>query len=515
MANQRLPMRKIKEVLRLKYDCLRTQREIAQSCGLAQSTVCEILKKAQDLGLAWPIPEELNDQALELKLFKSPSLPDPRHRSPPDYEYVQRELQDHKKFNLTLYQLWLEYKEQYPTGYQYTQFCEHYHRWRHKLDYCMRQEHKAGEKLFIDYGDGLSIVDPKTGEFIPTQLFVAVWGASNYTYAEAALNQTLPSWTRSHVNAFNYFGCVPRVLVPDCLKSGVTVACFYEPEINPTYADLARHYGTVVLPARPHHPRDKAAVENGVLISKRWILSVLRHRVFYSLAELNAAIRELLEILNARLLRKRKQSRRQLFEQIDHPAALTLPQEPYEYAEWRRAGVNIDYHVEVDRHYYSVPFSLLREKLDVRLTYSTVEFLLKGERMAAHLRSYQPHRHTTLKEHMPPEHRKYVEWTPTRIIEWARKTGPATAQVAANILESRTYPEQAYRSCLGILRLGQSFGANRLEAASLRAVQFHTCSYKAIRSILEKGLDRQTQTSKDSQQTLPLHDNVRGGEYFN
>ena len=264
----------------------------------------------------------------------------------------------------------------------------YYRRWRGKLDYCMRQEHRAGEKVFIDYSDGLSIVDPFTGELILTQLFLAVWGASNYTYAEATLSQTLPDWIGSHGRAFEYFGCVPRVLVPDNLKSGVSKACKYEPELNPTYTDMAEHYGCAVLPARPCRPRDKAKVEVGVLIAKRWILAVLRQRTFYSLAELNAAIRECLERLNTRPLRRLKKSRRELFETIDRPNALPLPQRPYEYAEWYKARVNIDYHIEVDGHYYSVPFQLLHERLDVRLTATTIEAFHKGERVAAHARSY-------------------------------------------------------------------------------------------------------------------------------
>jgi len=252
----------------------------------------------------------------------------------------------------------------------------------------MRQEHRAGEKVFIDYSDGISIIDPATGEFILTQLFLAVWGTSNYTYAEATLSQTMPDWIGSHGRAFQYFGCVPRVLVPDNLKSGVSDACYYEQELNPTYTNIAEHYGCAVLPARPRKPKDKAKVEVGVLIAQRWILAVLRLRTFYSLADLNIAIRQCLERLNTRPLRRAKQSRRELFEAIDRPNALPLPQRPYEYAEWSKARVSIDYHIEIDNHYYSVPFQLLHERLDIRLTASIVEAFRKGERIAAHARSY-------------------------------------------------------------------------------------------------------------------------------
>jgi len=508
-------MRKIKEVLRLRHVCGLTEREIAGSCRVAHSTVSNYLKRAERAGLGWPEAAELSERELEARLFATSHSPPGGRRPLPDCQYIYDELRSHRKVNLTLAQLWLEYKERHPDGYQYTQFCEYYRRWRSKLDYCMRQEHRAGEKLFVDYSDGLSLVDPGTGELIPTQLFVAVWGASNYTYAEATLSQELPCWIGSHVRAFEYFGCVPRAVVVDNLKSGVTKACFYEPDLNPSYADMAAHYGCAVLPARPYRPRDKAKAETGVLLAQRWLLAVLRHRTFYSLAKLNAAIWQLLERLNTKPLRKMKRSRRELFEGLDRPCALPLPQRPYEYAEWRKAAVNIDYHIEVDRHYYSVPFQLLRERLDVRLTATTVEAFHGGERVAAHARSYEQGRHTTLAEHMPPEHRRHAEWTPSRIIQWAHKTGTATAQVVERVLASRTYPEQGYRACLGILRLGHHYTPERVEAAARRALAFNTCTYKSLRAILAAGLDRENgPQGQPRQASLLLHENIRGGEYY-
>jgi transposase len=515
MANRRLPVRKIKEILRLKYTCGLSKREIALSCNVARSTVADYLMRARAAGVSWPDAAGLTEAQLEKRLFPTEHLPSSVHRPPPDCEYIYNQLRRYRKVNLTLTQLWLEYKEKHPNGYQYTQFCEYYHRWRSKLDYCMRQEHRAGEKVFVDYSDSLSIVDPVTGELIPTQLFVAVWGASNYTYAEATLSQTLPNWIGSHVRAFRYFGCVPRVLVPDNLKSGISRACKYEPELNPTYAEMAEHYGCAVLPARPRKPRDKAKVEAGVLIAQRWILAVLRQRTFYSLTELNAAIWQCLERLNTRPMRRVGKSRRELFESLDRPSALPLPQIPYEYAEWLKAKVNIDYHIEVDHHYYSVPFRLLREKLDVRLTATTVEAFHKGERVAAHARSYVRGKHTTLKEHMPPEHRKYAEWSPSRFIQWAGKTGAATAQLVEKIMAARTYPEQGYRACLGIIRLGQQYEPERVEAAAERALKYNTCSYKSVSAILAAGLDRQTDAGEQPRQaTLPVHGNIRGREYY-
>jgi transposase len=514
MAKARLSMRKIKEVLRLTYQCGLSRRQVAHSLNVSRSTVADYLWRAEQAGIGWPLPEDLTDQQLEQGLFP-PVVCDPSGaKSLPDFDYIYRELKAHKKFNLTLDCLWREYKEQHSDGYQYSQFCELYRRFRGKLDYCMRQDHRGGEKLFVDYGEGLRLVDPKTGEPIPTQLFVAVWGASNYTYAEATLTQQLPDWIGSHVRAFQYFGCAPKVVVPDCLKGAVSRSCRYEPELNPTYAEMAEHYSICVLPARPARPRDKAKVEAGVLVAKRWILSVLRHRTFYSLAELNGAIQELLERLNARALRKVKKSRRELFLAFDHPNALSLPEKPYEYAEWRVATVNIDYHIEVERHYYSVSYKLLREKLDVRLTAHTVEAFLKGERVAAHLRSFIPYGHTTLKEHMPPSHQQYLEWTPSRMVSWAKKIGPQTAQLVHKIIESRTHPEQAYRSCLGILRLEKHYPKERLEKAASRALKFGAHSLRSLRKILSSGLDRLEESDNNSASALLAHENIRGSRYY-
>jgi transposase len=477
--------------------------------------VADYLKRAKAAGVNWPDAADLTETELEERLFPNEHLPSSVQRPPPDCDYIYNQLRRYRNVNLTLTQLWLEYKEKRPDGYQYTQFCEYYHRWRGRLDYCMRQEHRAGEKTFIDYSDGLSIVDLLTGEMIPTQLFVAVWGASNYTYAEATLSQTLPDWIGSHVRSFQYFGCAARILVPDNLKSGVNKACFYEPELNPTYSEMAEHYGCAVLPARPRKPRDKAKVETGVLIAQRWILAVLRQRTFHSLAELNAAIGECLERLNTRLMRRLGKSRRDVFEAVDRPNALPLPLKAYEYSEWLKATVNIDYHIEVDHHYYSVPFRLLRERLDVRLTATTVEAIHKGERVAAHVRSYVRGTHTTLREHMPPEHQQYADWSPSRFIQWAGKTGTATAQLVEKIMAARTYPEQGYRSCLGIIHLGQHYEPERVEAAAKRAIKYNTCSFRSVSAILAAGLDRQPDSGEAPRQlTLPEHGNIRGRGYY-
>jgi transposase len=469
--------------------------------------------RARAAGISWPEATTLTDTQIDERLFPQP-VPISIKRPEPDYEYIYNELRKYRKFNLTLIQVWLEYKEEYPGGYQYSQFCDRYRRWKGKLDYYMRQEHRYGEKVFIDYSDGLSIVDMATGEIIPTQLFLAVWGASNYTYAEATLSQTLPEWIGAHRRALEYFRCAPRVLVPDNLKSGVSKACKYEPELNPTYADMAEHYGCAVIPARPRKPRDKAKAEAGVLIAQRWILAVLRKRTFYSLAELNAAIRECLELLNTRPMQRLKKSRREVFESLDRPSALALPVRPYEYAEWLKARVGFNYHIEVDNHSYSIPFQFLHEKLDVRLTATTIEAFRKGERVAAHARFYVKGGYTTLKEHMPPEHRAYAEWNPSRFIKWADKTGTATTRLVEKVLAGRTYPEQAYKTCMGIIHLSRHYESERVEAAAERALKYNACSFRSMKAILAAGLDKQPDSRETGQMSLPLHQNIRGKEYY-
>jgi transposase len=422
----------------------------------------------------------------------------------------------HKK-GVTLQLLWQEYKELNPDGYQYSQFCQLYRQWVQKLDVCLRQEYRAGEKLFVDYaGQTIPIQDPFTGKIQCAYLFVATLGASNYTFAEASLAQDLSSWIQSHVHALEFLGGVPHILVPDNLKVGVTNPCRYEPDINPTYQDLAQHYGTVVIPARIGKPQDKAKVEAAVLLAERWILAALRNHTFFSLAELNQAIAEKLQDLNNRPFQKLLTTRKALFESLDKPALKPLPDSPYEFAEWKKARVNIDYHVEVDRHYYSVPYQLVRQQVEVRLTTTTVEVLFKNRRVASHARSYRPGGFTTLPEHMPKAHQKYLQWTPSRIIQWAGKTGPQTQKLVTTILENRPHPEQGFRSCLGIIRLGQRYSPQRLEAACARALFIKAHSYKNVESILKKGLDRQPLEGLPPQPSPPAlyHENLRGKEYY-
>ena len=512
MSMKRLSMRQIKEVLRLSFEAKMSSREIGRSLSISHPTVLAYLSRARAEGISWPLPEGMDDIALSRRLCSVPSSAPLLSRPSPDCAFIHQEL---KRKGVTLQLLWQEYKEAHPSGYQYTQFCEHYRRFAKKLDLSLRQIHRAGEKLFVDYaGHTVPIIDPLTGEIRPAQIFVAVLGASNYTYAEAAFSQDLPSWIGAHIRAFEYFNGVAAALVPDNLRSAVTRSCRYEPELNATYQEMARHYGTVILPARARKPKDKAKVEVGVLIVERWILARLRNRTFFSLAELNAAILELLRRLNDRPFKKMEGSRRSLFLALDSPQLTPLPEHRYEYAEWRKARVNIDYHIEVAGHYYSVPYSLVREELEVRITATTVECFHKGVRIASHLRSSQQGRHTTQKAHMPLSHQRHLEWTPSRIIDWAGKIGPATSRVIEEILLRRPHPEQGFRSALGILRLVKSYSDLRLEAACQRAIIIRGYSYKSIASILKHGLD-QRPMKKETETRLPVeHPNIRGPHYY-
>lgn len=414
-----------------------------------------------------------------------------------------------------MFLLWQEYREHHPQGYQYSWFCERYRHWLGKQDLVMRQDHRAGEKLFVDYaGQTVGVINPYTGEIREAQIFVGVLGASNYTYAEATWTQGLPDWIGSHQRTFSFLGGVPEIVVPDNLRAGVSKAHRYEPDINPTYQEFAAHYGVAVIPARVRRPKDKSKAEGGVLLVERWILAVLRNREFFSLAELNQAIRGLLEQLNTRPFKKLPGCRHDLFTSLDQPALRSLPVTPYTYAEWKKVRVHIDYHVEVKGHYYSVPYQLVKQPCDARITEHTIECFYKGKRVASHARSDQKARHTTVREHMPKSHQQYGDWSPERLIQWAEKTGPSTARIITTVLSSRRHPQQGYRSCLGILRLGKSYGEDRLEAACGRALLLGTQRYKSIESILKHGLESKP-LSEQQELNLPEdHGNIRGSSYY-
>jgi transposase len=478
-------------------------------------TVHEYLERAAAARIGWPLPEGVGEEELEARLFGNQphAARVERPRPQPDWKAIHEQLQQHR--HLTLQLVWEEYRQAHPEGYRYSWFCERYQQWRRHLDVVLRQEHKAGEKMFVDWaGDTLPVYDPQSGEARPAALFVAVLGASSYTYAEARRDQQLESWIQAHIHALEYFGGVPKVAVPDNTRTAVTRACRYDPDLNPTYQEFAVHYGMAVVPARPYHPRDKAKAESAVQVVERWIVAALRNRKFFSLAELNQAIRELLQQLNQRPFRKRDGSRASLFQRLEKPALAPLPTERFDLSQWSRATVNIDYHVAFDGNFYSVPYTLVQQVVEVRSTPTTVEIFHKGSRVASHLRSRERGRAITQNEHRPKSHQAHLEWSPSRMMNWAHTIGPHTAQLFARILNEKPHPEMGYRSCLGIIRLAQHYSVERMEAAAERAVLTGACRYQSVKSILKTSLDAVPLSPAKTGSSPLTHDNVRGAEYF-
>jgi transposase len=517
MPAVRISMRKIKEILRLRFESGLSYERIALACSVSKGVVTKYVNAFQSTDLIWPLPESLDDTQLEQQLLGRPKTQRRRDEyEPPQCEAIHQALK-HK--GVTLQLLWEEY-QQSATGrcYSYTQFCVIYREYKARLQRSMRQVHRAGEKLFIDYcGPTVAVVDAATGEIRQAQIFVAVMGASNYTYAEATWTQGLADWVDSHVRTFEFLGGVPTLLVPDNLKSAIDKACRYDPEVNSSYAELAAHYGCAVLPARPYKPKDKAKVEAAVLLVQRWILARLRHHTFFSLAELNGAIAQLLVQLNNKNFKKLPGCRQPQFELIDRPALQPLPAQSYEFAQWKKARVNIDYHIEFDAHYYSVPHALVKHSVEVRYTARTVECFYQGKRVAAHVRNHRKGAHTTLTEHMPKAHQKHMQWTPGRFLNWAKDIGPGTLKVVKHLLENKPHPEHGYRTCLGLLNLVKQVGPQRLEAACTRAWALGSPTRKSVCSILDNGLERQPLPQQDSQEpTSPetAHDNIRGADYY-
>jgi transposase len=512
MPQERLSVRKITEILRLKYACHLSHRAIARSCQISHSTVGECLRRAQAAHLSWPLPEELTEEALELSLYPEElALPRGPQKPLPDWKKVNEEL---KKRHVTMALLWDEYRKESLEGYGYSQFCELYHRWKEKLDPPMRQKHLAGDKLYVDYaGDTVPIVDPETGEVRQVQIFVAVLGASNYTYAEAQEDQTLPNWIGGHVRSFVFLGGLPQILVPDNLTQGVKKANRYEPDLNPTYFEMAEYYGLAVIPARARRPRDKSKVEVGVQVVERWILARLRNRTFFSLGELNRFIQSLLGELNNRKMEHLEKTRRELFDEVDRPALRPLPERPYEFATFKTCRVNIDYHVEFEKHFYSVPYTLIHEEVRIRATEHLLEIFHKRQvdPVALHPRSSRPGMYTTQSAHMPPKHQSTAEWSGERLLEWAGKIGPQTSQLVQAIIASKRCEEQAFRSCLGILRLSKGVSSSQMESACQAAIKAHLLNYTGFKTLLEH-------LPEDSQEALPapmpIHENIRGQSYY-
>ena len=508
MARKRLSMRKIKEALRLKASGL-SYRAIARACLIGKETAREYLFRAEEAGLSWPLPEGLSEDELERRLFPGgPVLI--RKEAEPDWARIHQEL---RKKGVTRQLLWEEYRQGTADGYRYSQFCERYRRWAKEIHPVLRIPHKAGEKMFVDYA-GLTVpyTDRATGEEREAQVFVATLGASSMTYAEAQASQAVANWIAGHVRAFEYFGGVTEALVPDNLKSGVTAACFYDPDLNPTYQALAEYYGTAVLPTRTHAPTHKAKVETGVKVTEQRVLAPLRHRQFFGLDEINEAMRPLREELNDRVMSHLGKSRRRLYEELDRPALRPLPVVPYEMAEWNRVRVNVDFHVVFAKHYYSVPYRFIRREVDLRATVQTIEVFLKGERIASHVRDDTPYQYSTLPEHRPEALQAYLSWNPERFIRWAESAGPATAEMVDRIISGRAHPEQGYRASLGLMRLGARYGSDRLEAACGRALSFDLISYRGVKNILESGMDR-LKPEGTAKREKP-HANLRGPRYY-
>ncbi|UXN57628.1 IS21 family transposase [Phyllobacterium zundukense] len=508
-SKRKLTMRQLRQMLRLCADGV-SVRDIAVLQGIARSTVQDNLDRARSAGLTWPVPAELTDDILEHRLFSPKGVKQGmRRRVEPNWSALSIEL---KKPGVTLSILWEEYRAEHPDGYGYSRFCDLFRGFERRLTPTMRQEHVAGDKAFVDYsGKKVPIVDRKTGEVREAELFLGVLGASSYTYAEATWTQTLPDWIGSHVRMFRFFDGVPRLLVPDNLKSGVNRASFYDPEINRSYGMMASHYGVGVLPARPRRPKDKAKVENGVRFAQSCILGRLRKQTFFSLTEANEAIAGAVRRINDHVMRRLGQSRRDLFDMMERPALAALPGEDYEFAEWRLARVSTDYHVEFERYFYSVPHNLIRQQVDVRATSRAIEIFLQGKRVAVHQRRYGGPRYGTNPDHMPSSHRRYAEWTPERFRRWAASIGPNTEGLIIAILASRPHPEQGFRTCLGVLKLYRAIGTMQAEAVSARAVEIGGLTCKSIGALISS---HKAPRHSAEPAAVGEHANLRGPGYF-
>jgi len=509
-------MIKLKEILRLKYEAQLSLRQIALCVSLSTGVISKYLQRAESAGLGWPLPEDLSDQALERLLQPGRVSTVSSSTAEPDFAEIASEL---SRKGMTRQLLWEEYAQAHPDNhYSYSRFTVLFRRWHQKQKLSMRQRHRAGEKLFIDYcGPTLPVVNPDTGETREAQVFVAVLGVSSYTYAEATWSQSLPDWIGSHVRAFAFYGGLPEILIPDNLKSAVSKACRYEPDLNPTYQAMAAHYSVAVMPARPYKPKDKAKAEVGVQLVERWIMMRLRKQTFFTLGSLNQAIADLLTDLNQRPFKQKPGCRRSQFEQLDQPTLKPLPDAPYEYRHIKKARVHLDYHVAYNQHYYSVPYQLVKEEVTIHAGESLVTIFHQGKQVAIHPRAHHQGGHSTDVTHMAKAHRKHEEWSPQRFLSWAASIGPQTLVVVQYQLESRPHPEHGYRTCLGLLNLTKKYGKPRLEAACNRAQQIGGMTYKSIASILDKSLDKVPLEPADAapQTTLPFdHDNVRGADYY-
>ena len=509
-------MRKTREILRLKWLLDRSHREIARVIGVGVGSPTQVVARAKRAKVTcWAEVEALSDDELDARMYPPPVL-NGETRPEPNAAAIHIEL---RRTGVTLRLLHEEYLLANPTGYGYTKFVELYNAWAERLKVTMRQVHKAGEKCFVDYsGKKPSIVDAKTGVRTPVELFVAVMGASNYTYVEATATQRSADWIASHVRLVEFLGGTPHAVVPDQLKSGVVIASRYEPGIQRTYEEWSQHYATTILPARPIKPRDKAKVEGGVLIAQRWILARLRNVTCFSLDELNEHIATLVADLNSRVMKRYGKSRRELFEELDRPALTALPCDRFIHGDWSKAQVRLDYHVPVDHHDYSVPYQRATDEVEIRLSKAMVEIFYKTKRCASHVRSFEYGGVTTNLEHLPVSHRKYAEDSDAGFETWAATIGPSTLALVRVILIERPHPEHGLRSCRGLKSLARRYTPERIEAACERALVAGARSYMNVESILKCGLDQQPLPEAVSSDELPPsldHENIRGADYYN
>ena len=505
-------MRKLRDVLRLRHAAGLSIRDISRSTKLSVGGIQKLLSRAEGLKLSWPLPTDLDDTRLAQLFYPGADTGSRTRYQVPDWPAVHQEL---KRPHVTKRLLWEEYTQHYPNRcYSYSQFCDRYRHWRGQQRRTLRQSHQAGEKCFVDYsGSTVPVMDAETGEVRQAQLFVAVLGASNYTFAEATWTQSLPDWLGSHSRALAFFGGCPALIVPDNLRSGVSAACRYDPDLNPSYQQWAEHYQVAVLPARPYKPRDKAKAEVAVLVVQRWILARLRHHRLFSLHEVNRCIAGLLEDLNNRPFKQLPGSRRSAFETLDKPALKSLPRHPYRYIAIKPVTVHIDYHVQYQTHYYSVPHQYVGERLDLHAGETLVELYYRQQRVATHPRRDRPG-FTTNPAHMPARHRAQHQWSPERLLRWARDIGPDVDNWVSRQLERRAHPEQAYRVCLGLLNLSKRYPASRLNGACRLANQAGLARLKQVKHILENNRD-QLPDSPDATTELPQdHENIRGRHHF-
>ncbi len=505
-------MVKIREILRLQSLGV-SIRAISQSCNCSRNTVREILRTANLQGLSWPLPADMDDAVLMKVIY--PSSSEPTSRKPePDYQYIHEEL---KRPHVNLRLLWTEFKTQQPDGLAYSQFCNRYRNWAVRTKAVMHLDHKPGYEMYVDWaGTKMQIIDSETGEILSAHLFVSTIGASSYPYVEAFPSECLENWITAHINAFRYYGGIPQLLIPDSLKTGVKRACNYDPELNKTYLELSEHYGCAIVPARIKKPKDKSPVEGAVGDISTWITAALRHQRFFSFYQLNLSIREKLSEFSRKPFQKKEGSRESAFLELDLPVLKQLPTKAYEMALWKVSTVSFNYHIEVERMYYSVPYNYIQKKVDVKISTFIIEVYFNHIRISSHQRLHgKAGQYSTNPEHMPPNHKEYVQWDSNRFLAWACKIGDHTRELVQQVLASRKVEQQAYKSCFGLLKLADRYTAFRLENACQKALELNSPSYTTVNNILKNGMDKVDAPIVLSKNNIvPMHSHIRGAKYY-